>query len=141
VLADPHEAEDAAQEATLRAWRQRGACRSPEAPQAWFARIARNEALREGERGRRRLAEPLDEAQAAPDRVSEGLEERLAGRYLVDSALAQLSAEERRLVRLRYELDWTQVAIARRLEIPESTVRVRLHRIRHRLRALLGDYH
>jgi RNA polymerase sigma-70 factor, ECF subfamily len=37
-------------------------------------------------------------------------------------------------VRLRYEEDLTQAGIARRLGIPEGTVKVRLHRVRDKLR-------
>ena len=38
------------------------------------------------------------------------------------------------LLRLRYNEDLTQAAIARRLGIPEGTVKVRLHRVRAKLR-------
>src|SRR5205823_13010441 len=50
VLKSPDDAEDAAQEAMLRAWRahQRGS--QPGHPAAWMAQIARREALRVGAR-------------------------------------------------------------------------------------------
>src|ERR1700755_587565 len=46
VLGDPFTADEAAQEATIRAWRQRHKCRTPGTPGPWGAQIARNEALR-----------------------------------------------------------------------------------------------
>src|SRR3954464_11149621 len=46
VLGDPYTADEAAQEAMTRAWRQRHRCRTPGRPTAWVAQIARNEALR-----------------------------------------------------------------------------------------------
>src|SRR5919107_6432057 len=46
VLGDPYTADEAAQEAMTRAWRQRHHCRTPGTPEPWVAQIARNEALR-----------------------------------------------------------------------------------------------
>src|SRR5262245_13760790 len=39
-------ADDAAQEAAIRAWRHQSRCRDPARPEPWIARIARREALR-----------------------------------------------------------------------------------------------
>jgi RNA polymerase sigma-70 factor, ECF subfamily len=50
------------------------------------------------------------------------------------AALARLSEPDRKLLEMRYEEDLTQAAIARRLGIPEGTVKVRLHRARNKLR-------
>src|SRR5919202_663348 len=46
VLGHGSAAEDATQEALIRAWRQRGACRDPHRPGPWISVIARREALR-----------------------------------------------------------------------------------------------
>src|SRR5258705_564498 len=56
VLGSGPDAEDAAQEAAMRAWRRRATCR--DAPGAWIRTIARNEALRTV--GRRRDEQPLE---------------------------------------------------------------------------------
>lgn len=48
-------------------------------------------------------------------------------------------AEERRLIALRYSLDYSHTQIAAELEIPDVTARVRLHRARKRLAALLDE--
>jgi RNA polymerase sigma-70 factor (ECF subfamily) len=40
---------------------------------------------------------------------------------------------------MRYGEDLTQESVARRLGIPEGTVKVRLHRLRARLRVALED--
>jgi RNA polymerase sigma-70 factor (ECF subfamily) len=50
------------------------------------------------------------------------------------AALDGLSEDDRQLLRLRYDEDLTQAAIAQRLRIPEGTVKVRLHRARDKLR-------
>ena len=127
------------QEALARAWLRRDACRSPEAPLPWVLEITRNEARRALGRDARRSSHELVTALArAPD-----CEDReLAGtalRVSVEQALGTLAAGDRRLLRLRYAEDLTQGEVARRLGVPEGTVKVRLHRARRRLRALLAE--
>jgi RNA polymerase sigma-70 factor (ECF subfamily) len=65
-------------------------------------------------------------------------EQVLAAVELADlhAALELLSDRDRCLLQMKYEEDLTQAAIARRLEIPEGTVKVRLHRARNKLRLL-----
>jgi len=137
-MADEHDAEDAAQEAMIRAWRRHGACRSPEAPEPWLRTIARNEALRQLERDAGRVAAIDCEADWS-DVPCEGDEEGLLRRLTVNQALAHLDEVDRRLVKLRYSLDLSDVVIANKLGIAEATVRVRLHRVRKRLRTLIED--
>ncbi|HEV2726999.1 MAG TPA: sigma-70 family RNA polymerase sigma factor, partial [Solirubrobacterales bacterium] len=54
----------------------------------------------------------------------------------IHAALRLLSERDRKLLEMKYEEDLTQAMIARRLGIPEGTVKVRLHRARNRLRLL-----
>lgn len=137
VVADDDDAEDAAQEAVMRAWRRRRACRSPEAPESWLRTIARNEALRHLERAARFDRSTGDDR--SPDVPSEWLEDGLVTRLSIDQAVAQLNEEDRRLIGLRYSLDLSDVDIGAVLGIAEATVRVRLHRVRKRLRPLIED--
>jgi RNA polymerase sigma-70 factor (ECF subfamily) len=136
ILRDPHEAEEAAQEALVRAWRQRDRCRDPQTPIPWLRRIARNEALRLIERKPSAVFTELSPETASSGEGEPPLE-ALVERLAVWQALARLSAPERELVVLRYIDDLAQPEIATRLGIPEATVRVRLHRIRKRLGALI----
>src|SRR5919199_4866170 len=64
--ADPA-AEDAAQEATFRAWRYSTQCRSPDHPVAWLATIARREALRIGSSGGEPPSSQPPQDQATPE--------------------------------------------------------------------------
>jgi RNA polymerase sigma-70 factor, ECF subfamily len=137
-LLEPHEAEDAVQEAMIRAWRRRHHCRSPGAPEPWLRRIVRNEALRLRER-RTGRAEPMGYEEEAVGGAAEPPEEGVLRRLSVGQALGELGPEERRLVELRYVNDLRQSEIASILRIPEATVRVRLHRIRKRLGTLIGE--
>ncbi len=56
------------------------------------------------------------------------------------AALERLNKRDRQLVRLRYDEDLTQEAIAHRLGIPLGTVKVRLHRVRAKLRREIGAF-
>jgi RNA polymerase sigma-70 factor (ECF subfamily) len=138
VLRDPEAADEAAQEAMTRAWRQRGSCQSPLSPGPWVAQIARHEALRLWQREERMRARSgeLGEHEAAS---GESLEDQLIRRVSVMQALQTLTADERRLVNLRYESDLAHPAIAKVLGVPEGTVKVRLHRIRKQLRTLIAE--
>jgi RNA polymerase sigma-70 factor, ECF subfamily len=129
---NPGEAEDIAQDALLRAWRRRSTLRDPASRNCWLATIVRNEAFRQ-------------HAQVRPDPTAliefrEGAEDEqvVAAVELADlhAALALLNAGDRRLLQMKYDEDLTQVTIARRLGIPEGTVKVRLHRARNKLRLL-----
>lgn len=130
------DAEDAAQEAMIRAWRMRHTCRSPHDAAGWFAQIGRNEALRALPRTRRavsELSEPGDAELSALDGGLEALPDVVAVRH----ALGMLSRSDRGLVTMRYERDMTTRQIAAVTGIPEGTVKVRLHRLRARLREVL----
>jgi RNA polymerase sigma-70 factor, ECF subfamily len=134
VLRSSAEAEDAAQEALLRAWRSARTPEEIERPVAWLRRIARNEALRLKARQKRRQDEPL--ANDALDELPGGAGANETDRLHVVELLAALPPADRRLLWLRYFEDLTQATVARRLGIPEGTVKVRLHRVRARLRRM-----
>src|SRR5436190_17893197 len=131
VLGREAAAEDAAQEAILRAWSHRERCDTPERPDPWLATIARREALRLATR-RRELC--LDESMHEDVPSEEG---ELVIRLDVRRALATLGPEDRTLLAARYWADVTQGQVAWRLGAPEGTIKVRLHRLRSLLREML----
>jgi RNA polymerase sigma-70 factor (ECF subfamily) len=103
MLGDRAEAEDVAQEAMLRLWRQAPAWRPGEAAVAtWVYRVAANLCT---DRLRRRRTAPLDEAPEPPD---EGQAGALAGLIEADraraleAALARLPGRQRQAVVLRH---------------------------------------
>jgi RNA polymerase sigma-70 factor (ECF subfamily) len=131
---NPSEAEDIAQDALLRAWRRRSTLRDSERRNQWLATIVRNEAFRQHARVRPDPVATLETDEGADDeRVLATVE-----RADLHAALNRLDERERLLLRLRYDEDLTQAAIARRLKIPEGTVKVRLHRVRAKLRRAIG---
>lgn len=127
---NPSEAEDIAQDALLRAWRRRSTLREVERRNQWLATIVRNEAFRQHARVRPDPTAAIESYEGAEDA------QVLATVECADlqAAMARLSEPDRRLLDLRYREDLTQQAIAKRLGIPEGTVKVRLHRARDKLR-------
>ena len=133
VLGASGTAEDAAQEAAVRAWRRRDSCLTPERPEPWVATIARREALRLVRPPRLR---PLEEA---GEPAQDSHEDDVLGRADLARAIAGLPSPDRELVTGRYwdDLDYRQLAGL--LQISEGTARVRLHRALARLRLALAE--
>jgi RNA polymerase sigma-70 factor, ECF subfamily len=129
------DAEEAVQEALVRAWLGRSRCRSPEAPLPWLLEITRNEARRVARREAVRLTLELFDSASSEDDELTGM----AARVTVEQALRRLADRDQRVLQMRYAEDLSQVEVARRLGLPEGTVKVRLHRARRRLRKLLED--
>src|SRR4051794_37268586 len=98
VLGPSAAADDAAQEAAIKAWRHHASCRTPENPRPWLAAIARREALRLRGPPRAESLEtaPEPHAPAAAD---------VALVIDVQRALAELPAADRRLLVARYWAD------------------------------------
>jgi RNA polymerase sigma-70 factor, ECF subfamily len=127
---NPSEAEDIAQDALLRAWRRRSTLREPDRRNQWLGTIVRNEAFRQHARLRPEPVATIELVEGAEDAQVVATVERAD----MEAALRQLSAPDRELLEMRYGDDLTQSTIARRLGIPEGTVKVRLHRARKKLR-------
>lgn len=136
ILGDAIEAEDAAHDAALAAWRRLGDLREPARFEAWFGRILVN-ACRDRLRARRRLPVNLDASRAGPalDRRSTDPADAFARRDDLQSAIRSLSQEHREVVVLRYYADLTVEQIAERTGARPGTVKSRLHYALRRLRA------
>jgi RNA polymerase sigma-70 factor (ECF subfamily) len=127
---NPSEVEDIAQDALLRAWRRRSTLRDGQRRNEWLATIVRNEAYRQHERLRPDPVAEVETQEGADDERIASTVERADLHALLES----LDEDDRQLLRLRYTEDLTQQAIARRLGLPDGTVKVRLHRLRLKLR-------
>ena len=139
IVRDAAAAEDIAQEAFLSALSALGRFdrRRPFAP--WLHRIAVNRAI-DWSRARTLRGEVaasgelLDAVGTAP-----AADEHLGAADEVTAALAELSAEHRAVVVLRYLLDYTPGEIAQMLELPRGTVNSRLRRALDSLSDLFGE--
>lgn len=136
MLRNPHDAEEAVQEAFARAWKQRESCRTLDAPLPWLLEITRNEARRAWVRRRRRFE--VEQPGAAFDHPVHDRElEAVLPAIAAEQTLDVLKPEDRTIVRMRYLDDIPQARVAAALEMPEMTVGVRLHRARKRLREMI----
>jgi RNA polymerase sigma-70 factor (ECF subfamily) len=133
ILRNPVEADDVVQDAMMRAWSRRASCQSPHAPLPWCLQITRHEAFR---RMARRPA-AAEELREFTDQPATDEPDRVIDRVDVGRALAGLRPDDRLLIALRYSHDYSQPEIARALNIPEGTAKVRLHRARNRLGTLM----
>jgi RNA polymerase sigma-70 factor (ECF subfamily) len=139
---DPDEAQDAVQEAFVKAHAALGRFRAGAAFRPWILRIVANEARnRRRSAGRReglalRLIEDRREDDAAPSPETAVLvHER---REALLGALARLREDDRLVLGYRFFLDLGEAETAEALGIPRGTVKSRQSRAIERLRAVLG---
>jgi RNA polymerase sigma-70 factor (ECF subfamily) len=126
-------ADDAAQDATIRAWRHRGRCRTPAAPEPWIRTIARREALRTLARHSELSIEDHDIADTRQDMGD------LVASLDVRRAVRGLNSQDRQLLVGHYWQDLPNSELAMQLGLAEVTVRVKLHRLRRQLRDILVE--
>src|SRR5215207_9438213 len=128
LLRDRSAAEDVTAQAFERAYRRRATYRKRRGShEAWLFGIARNAALDELRRRKRRArleAEPEDVGAAAVDEQAELTRRRLA----VRAAVASLDGRERDLIALKFAGGLSNAEIGRILRMSESNVGTQLHR-------------
>jgi len=131
LLRDAAEAEDATQDALVRAWQQWDQLRDNERAGAWFGRILVN-VCRDRLRSRRAAV-----VRWLPDPTSPDPARSSAEREALWESFAGLTVDQRIVVALRYYLDLPIEAIAERTGVPLGTVKSRLH---HALQAMRAAY-
>jgi RNA polymerase sigma-70 factor (ECF subfamily) len=140
-------AEEITQGAFLLAWRGLPRFQKGNPFRPWLMRILYRHALDVMEK-QRMYQRPLSLDDVIESEVSPASgsymeradpQEQVAQREEVRHALAKLSADQRRVIALRYAADLTEVDIAKVLGWPVGTVKSRLNRAREHLRALLND--
>jgi DNA-directed RNA polymerase specialized sigma24 family protein len=128
-------AEDAVQDASLKAWRKLHQLRDGTPLRPWFLGIVANECrnLKRGGWGRWRQLLPLGSGVDAP--VERGDPD---GALDVRRAMASLKLDDRLVLLLRYYLDLSVDDVARTLGLSDEAVKSRSHRAVNRLRKALG---
>jgi RNA polymerase sigma-70 factor, ECF subfamily len=140
ILADDAEAEDVAQEAWVRAFRELAGYRGEARLATWLTRIACHEALARAQK-RRRLVQVGGEP-PEPLAVSLGPERELENRELkaaLQEAVEALPTPLRSVFCLREVEDLSTEETADALGLSAENVRVRLHRAKRTLRQTLDE--
>jgi RNA polymerase sigma factor (sigma-70 family) len=126
-LRDPHEAEDAVQEATLKAWQGLGRLRDEGAVRSWFFAIVANQC-----RSMRRARWWSVLRVEAPHR--DDLEDRPDDRLDLTREMSRLPVTDRAALFLFFYLDLPLAEVARVLRISPQAAKSRVHRAVTKLR-------
>ncbi len=144
VCGDAAEAEEAAQDAFVKAYRALGRFRSGEPLRPWLLTIVANEARNRRRAAGRRSSLALraagDERLHAVSAQGDPDAELLAHdqRRLLLAALGRLREEDRLVIGARYLLELSETEAAAALGVPAGTVKSRLSRALGRLREEMG---
>jgi RNA polymerase sigma factor (sigma-70 family) len=139
VLADRALAEEATQQTFLKAWRAADNVQESREMGPWLATIARRAAIDVYRSETLRRADPIESvAPGDPALRSKQETEDVYDVWEIRQAVAELSAEEREIVRLQHFEGLTHTEIAERLRLPSGTVKSRSFRAHKRLAAKLG---
>lgn len=138
MVGDPEDARDVTQTAFVKAYTKLASFDRRNRFFSWLYRIGINESL--NLLGRRRNREELDDSLEAPGpgpaRAAEAAEEE----QLMNRALMDLTPEYRQVLILRHFLDFSHREIGELLQLPEKTVKSRLHTGRERLAVALRKH-
>ena len=151
---DPVAADDLTQEVFLRVWNRADQWSGQGSFRGWLFRIARNLSLNQLRSKSRRREQPLempslydeeDEERSVPgwmiDRAALGPDvqlEHAEQRRILQALIDALSEEKREVFQMVYEDEVTLREVAKRLAIPEGTVKSRLFHARKQLAEAWG---
>ena len=134
ILRDADRAEDATQEAIVRAWRELPRLRDPDRFEAWLRRLTVTACFDEARRVRRRAEISLVHL---GDRSTADSSSAFAEHDRVDRAFRRLPFDQRTVLVLQHHFDQSHTEIAETLGIPVGTVKSRIRYGAAALRASL----
>jgi RNA polymerase sigma-70 factor (ECF subfamily) len=127
-------AEDAVQEALVRAWKQLPSLRDPDRFDAWLYRLVVNACADQG-RQQRRWSEQVRPLSLEPSTRDET--GAVADREQLERGFERLKPDQRAVIVLHFYSGFSASEIAGMLGIPEGTARSRLHYATEAMRAAL----
>lgn len=137
LVGDAGRAEDIVQETLLRAWQRPSVLdQSTNSARAWLFTVARNQAFDEHRSARNRREVGTD---SPPETPNPDQTDRALDAWLIADALTRLSADHRAVVVAAYYRGWSTRQIATELDLPEGTVKSRLHYGMRALRLALEE--
>ena len=136
ILRDDALAEDAVQDALIRAWRNLPGLRDPDRFDAWLQRLTVNACLDTARRRRRRPIEvEITDFNPPTSGDTSGL---VADRDQLERGFRRLSVDQRAVLVLHYYLGMPVPAVAETIGVPLGTAQSRLHRALEAMRAALA---
>ncbi len=125
LTGDRASADDVVQETLLRAWRSpRILEQDPATMRSWMMTVARNLVIDDARSARRRHEQVVSDV---PERIGADDTDALFEALLIEEALAVLSPEHRSVIVHAYYGGRSVAQTAAELDIPEGTVKSRLH--------------
>ena len=139
MLGSSDMAEDAVQDALVRAFDRLADCRDPAKFAGWLFLILRNRCFAERrQRQRERPLEPADDGVAAPDRP-DGRYDQIEQRRALERSLGHLTAEQREVFVLKHVEGMAYEEIAALTGASVASLKMRMHRAYDRLRGLMKE--
>lgn len=137
ILRHPDRADDAVQDALVEAWRDIRGLRDPEKLDAWLHRLLVRSCHRHARRDRRRSVVEIELGPTHDPFVADGTR-AIADRDEIGRAFRRLDEGQRVVLALVYYADLSQAEAALAMGVPVGTVKSRLNRAMHGLRAALA---
>ncbi|MCK4807238.1 MAG: sigma-70 family RNA polymerase sigma factor, partial [Candidatus Aegiribacteria sp.] len=140
IVQDRDTAKDLAQDTFVKAWTRLRSLRKHASFPSWICSTARRTALDHLRtiKARKEVSMPAESFVESPDEDKPELSAE--GIALLERAVCKLSERDRQLITLAYWKELSFTDVGRIMGIPESNVRVYLHRARKRLRELLRGH-
>ena len=141
MLGSRDAAEDAVQDALVRAFDHLADCREPDKFAGWLFLILRNRCFAEQRRHQRegRMPEEAAGTVAAPDR-SDGAVERRERDVALQRAVGELTPEQREVLVLKHVEELPYEEIAQITGATVASLKMRMHRAYDRLRELMKEH-
>jgi RNA polymerase sigma-70 factor, ECF subfamily len=141
MLGSREDAEEALQDAFVRAYRSLARCDDPEKFGAWLFRILLNRCRTAGARGSRRRQTFVADEMALLEASVEHPAERNAWREEIALALQQLRPDQREAFLMKYVEDLSYEEMSQVTGVGVSALKMRVLRACDRLRELLAEVH
>ena len=133
ILWNDADCADAIQEAVIKGWLKRDGLRNPEYFETWMTRVLINECRNIQRKNRVRLLPAEDARLPAPEAAADPADNMMLG-----DLLGKLPAKYRTVLVLHHLEGFSLEEMASLLNLPQTTVKARLHQARKRLRDLLS---